>query len=55
MSATPLLVALVARIAREVPQVRYVKIEVPQAASKLRTLAAATGDALPGLFDGEEA
>jgi 2-keto-3-deoxy-L-arabinonate dehydratase len=54
MSATPLPVPLLARIAREVPQVRYVKVEVPQAATKLRALASATGDALPGLFDGEE-
>ena len=54
MSATPLPVPLLARIAREVPQVRYVKVEVPQAATKLRALAAAAGDSLPGLFDGEE-
>jgi 2-keto-3-deoxy-L-arabinonate dehydratase len=54
MSATPLPVVLLARIAREVPQVRYVKVEVPQAATKLRALATAAGDALPGLFDGEE-
>jgi 2-keto-3-deoxy-L-arabinonate dehydratase len=54
MSATPLPVALLARIASEVPQVRYVKVEVPQTATKLRALAAAAGDSLPGLFDGEE-
>ena len=54
MSATPLPVPLLARIAREVPQVRYIKIEVPQAATKLRALATAAGDSLPGLFDGEE-
>ena len=54
MSATPLPVPLLARIAREVPQVRYIKVEVPQAATKLRVLATAAGDSLPGLFDGEE-
>jgi 2-keto-3-deoxy-L-arabinonate dehydratase len=54
MSATPLPVPLLSRIAREVPQVRYVKIEVPQAATKLRALATAAGRSLPGLFDGEE-
>lgn len=54
LSATPLSVELLARIAREVPQVRYVKIEVPRAAQKIRQLAAAAGAALPGLFDGEE-
>lgn len=55
MSTTPLSTALLARIAREVPQVNYAKIEMPQAADKLRSLAAAAGPALPGLFDGEEA
>jgi len=54
MSATPLPVSLLARIAREVPQVRYVKVEVPQAASKLRSLKVAAAESLPGLFDGEE-
>ncbi len=54
MSATPLPVSLLARIAREVPQVRYVKVEVPQAAAKLRALKAMAGESLPGLFDGEE-
>lgn len=55
MSTTPLSVGLLARIAREIPQVNYAKIEVPQAADKLRALGAAAGPALPGLFDGEEA
>jgi 2-keto-3-deoxy-L-arabinonate dehydratase len=54
ISATPLPVTLLARIAREVPQVRYVKVEVPQAASKLRALKAIVAGSLPGLFDGEE-
>ncbi len=54
MSATPLPVPLLARIAREVPQVRYVKVEVAQAAEKLRALGRAAGEDLPGLFDGEE-
>lgn len=55
MSTTPLSVGLLARIAQEVPQVKYAKIEMPQAADKLRALSAAAGPALPGLFDGEEA
>jgi 2-keto-3-deoxy-L-arabinonate dehydratase len=55
MSTTPLSVGLLARIAREVPQVNYAKIETPQAADKLRSLALAAGSDLPGLFDGEEA
>ncbi|GAA2201216.1 dihydrodipicolinate synthase family protein [Sinomonas flava] len=55
MSPTALSVGLLARIAREVPQVNYVKVEMPQAADKLRSLAATAGTDLPGLFDGEEA
>lgn len=55
MSTTPMTVDLMARIAREVPQVQYAKIEVPRTADKLRGLAEIAGQDLPGLFDGEEA
>jgi 2-keto-3-deoxy-L-arabinonate dehydratase len=55
MSPTALPVQLLARLAREIPQVKYAKIETPQAADKLRALTAAAGDDLPGPFDGEEA
>lgn len=54
MSATPLPAGLLIDLVRQVPQVRYVKIEVPQAADKLHTLIAALGASLPGPFDGEE-
>lgn len=54
MSPTSLPVPLLARLAREVPQIKYAKIEVPGAAAKLRALCAAAGDHLPGVFDGEE-
>jgi 4-hydroxy-tetrahydrodipicolinate synthase len=58
LSSTPLPADLLIDLVRQVPQVRYAKIEVPQAADKLAVLAAAllTGD-LPGSlrpFDGEE-
>jgi dihydrodipicolinate synthase/N-acetylneuraminate lyase len=43
-----------ARLAAEIEQVQYVKVEVPSAAAKLRALIALAGDALPGPFDGEE-
>jgi len=43
-----------ARLAREIDQVQYVKVEVAGAAAKLRGLIALAGDALPGPFDGEE-
>lgn len=55
MSPTTLSVQLLARLAREIPQVKYAKIETPQAADKLRALTAVAGDDLPGPFDGEEA
>ncbi len=55
LSATPLPVDLLAQITARVPQVRYVKIEVPGTADKLRALIPALGDRLAGPFDGEEA
>ena len=47
-------VVLLARLAKEVPQVAYFKVEVPNAAAKLRALIAAGGKAIRGPFDGEE-
>jgi 2-keto-3-deoxy-L-arabinonate dehydratase len=43
-----------ARLAREIPQLSYIKAEMPQAAAKLRALIELAGDALAGPFDGEE-
>jgi 2-keto-3-deoxy-L-arabinonate dehydratase len=54
LSPTPLPVSLLIDLARQVPQVQYAKIEVPQAADKLHALVSALGDNLPGPFDGEE-
>ena len=54
LSGVTLSVAFLARLAREVPLVRYFKIEVPQAAAKLRALIEAGGEAIAGPFDGEE-
>ena len=54
LSPTPLPVSLLADLVRQVPQVQYAKVEVPQAADKLRALAGALGAAFPGPFDGEE-
>jgi len=54
LSGVSLPVPLLARLAREVPLVRYFKIEVPGAAAKLRSLIAAGGAAVAGPFDGEE-
>ena len=54
LSGVDLSVPFLARLAREVPQVRYFKIEVPGAAAKLRALIEAGGDAIVGPFDGEE-
>ncbi|MCZ4312541.1 dihydrodipicolinate synthase family protein [Comamonadaceae bacterium G21597-S1] len=55
VSGTALPVALLAQMAREIRNVAYFKIETPQAASKLRELIAAGGDAIEGPWDGEEA
>ncbi len=54
LSATPLPTGLLIDLVREVAQVQYAKIEVPQAADKLHALVSALGDRLPGPFDGEE-
>ena len=55
LSGVPLSVPFLVRLANEVPLVRYFKVEVPQAAAKLRALIAAGGDAIEGPWDGEEA
>jgi dihydrodipicolinate synthase/N-acetylneuraminate lyase len=55
LSGVNLSVPVLARLAREVPQVRYFKIEVPGAAHKLRALIDTGGSAIAGPFDGEEA
>jgi 2-keto-3-deoxy-L-arabinonate dehydratase len=54
LSGVTLSVPFLVRLAREVPTVRYFKIEVPGAAATLRNLIAAGGDAIEGPFDGEE-
>lgn len=54
LSGVTLSVPLLVRIAREIPLVRYFKIEVPGTAAKLRALIAAGGAAIEGPFDGEE-
>lgn len=55
LSGVTLTVPFLTRVARELPLVRYFKIETPQAAAKLRALIAAGGEAIVGPFDGEEA
>lgn len=55
LSGVTLPVPFLVRMAREIEQVKLFKIEVPQAAAKLRALIAAGGDAIEGPFDGEEA
>ena len=55
VAGTPLSAGFLARLAREIEHVSYFKIEVPQAAAKLRELIALGGDAVIGPWDGEEA
>ena len=54
VAGTPLPAALLARMAREIPQVAYFKIETAGAATKLRELIALGGEAIEGPWDGEE-
>lgn len=54
MAGTPLSATFLARMAREIANVSYFKIEVPQAANKLRALIVEGGDAIIGPWDGEE-
>ncbi|HZJ67377.1 MAG TPA: dihydrodipicolinate synthase family protein [Kofleriaceae bacterium] len=55
VSGTPLAVSFLARLARELANIAYFKIEVPQTAAKLRSLIEIGGDAIEGPWDGEEA
>jgi len=55
VAGTPLSVELLARLSRELSNIRYFKIEVPGAATKLRGLIEAGGSAIEGPWDGEEA
>ena len=55
VAGTPLSAPFLARLARELANVRYFKIETPQAAAKLRELIAQGGEAIEGPWDGEEA
>jgi dihydrodipicolinate synthase/N-acetylneuraminate lyase len=54
LSGVSLSVAFLARLARDVPLVRYFKVEVAGAAGKLRSLIEAGGQTIAGPFDGEE-
>ncbi len=55
VSGTPLSAQFLAHLAKEIEHVGYFKIEVPQAAAKLRELIALGGPAIEGPWDGEEA
>ncbi|MEK9720064.1 MAG: dihydrodipicolinate synthase family protein, partial [Quisquiliibacterium sp.] len=54
VSGTVLSASLLARMARDIEQVSYFKIECAGAASKLRELIRLGGDAVEGPWDGEE-
>jgi 2-keto-3-deoxy-L-arabinonate dehydratase len=54
VSGTNLSASFLARMAREIPNVRYFKIEVAGAAAKLREMIELGGDAIEGPWDGEE-
>src|SRR4029077_20146511 len=54
MSGTTLSAPFLARLAAELPEVLYLKVEVPGAANKLRELIRLAGASIDGPFDGEE-
>jgi dihydrodipicolinate synthase/N-acetylneuraminate lyase len=54
VSGTAMSAPLLTRIASEIEQVSYFKIEVPYAAAKLREMIRLGGDAIEGPWDGEE-
>lgn len=54
LSGVSLSVPFLVRLAQQIPQICYFKIEVPGAAAKLRGLIALGGEAIVGPFDGEE-
>jgi 4-hydroxy-tetrahydrodipicolinate synthase len=54
VAGTPLSAGFLARMARQIANVSYFKIEVPQAANKLRALIEEGGDSVIGPWDGEE-
>ena len=55
VAGTPLSAPFLAKLAKEIANVSYFKIETAQAASKLRELIELGGDAIIGPWDGEEA
>ena len=55
MAGTSLLAPFLARMAKEIPNVSYFKIEVAGTATKLRDLIALGGETIEGPWDGEEA
>lgn len=55
VAGTPLSVPFLAKMAKEIENLAYFKIETPFAAAKLRALIEEGGDAIVGPWDGEEA
>ena len=54
ISGTALSASFLAALARDLPSIRWFKIEVPESASKLRELLRLAGEVIQGPFDGEE-
>ena len=54
LSGVNLSVPFLVRMAKEIENVSYLKVETPQTADKLRAVIAAAGEAIEGPFDGEE-
>ncbi len=54
MSTTQMSVQQLVDLAHEIPHLKYMKIETPRAADKIRVLSARAGEDLLGIYDGEE-
>ena len=54
LSGVTLSVSFLARMAKEIPNVSYLKIEIPQTADKLEAVIALAGVSIVGPFDGED-
>ena len=54
LSGVQLSVSFLASLAREIPQIAYLKVEMPGTADKIRALVESAGEFIDGPFDGEE-
>lgn len=54
LSGVQLSISFLTKLAREIPQIAYLKVEMPGTADKIRALIESAGEFIDGPFDGEE-